>query len=288
MESSYNPAKKPAKKAVKKVSQKALEEPSLNDGEGVSKSSKGEFLDSVKISSLPSNFIPYKDLDQGEITYRPYLFGEIKKMSMGEPTIQDLLEIVADGIETPFDINHLTLNDLFYIGLLRKISSLGTDRIEISFNSPKGVEGSKVISMEDIEFADLKAPDLPVVMNFGEKFGEFHFKPLTYGAFLKSGAGNRDDMDVVSLIALMCVNMSYEEAYEKLSNIPGGYQDYIEEVYSYLDHGVKPLKVETHSEKEGKEEFEISLEGGDVLMRPFRKSEESPDNVIRFGVQGSG
>lgn len=77
----------------------------------------------IEVKELPSKFLPYPK--GTKITYRPYLFGEVKKFNQGQQSTSQAWALIASGIKCSFDVNELTLSDLRYIGLLRKISTFG-------------------------------------------------------------------------------------------------------------------------------------------------------------------
>ena len=68
------------------------------------------YMPVVQVKSLPSQFTPYKLLVKNpEIQYKPYKYGEIKKMNQSKMSVKQLFKEVLNGIICNFDKELLTL-----------------------------------------------------------------------------------------------------------------------------------------------------------------------------------
>jgi len=243
--------------------------------------------------ALPSKFILYpKD---ASIKYRPYSFGEIKSISQSKMTITEQLEKVLSGVECNFDKKRLTLSDLLYLGLLRKISTLGTTKFIINYVCGEcRSQIRRTISSDDLEFKDLEIPDFPVIADLS--IGEYHFNPLTVEDFYRLHELGKSQ-DTIAALAMQCSNKSFEEAYKAFYNCTNmNDAQLLNEVDKVLDHGLKPITVKCTNSADGKtcgcsHENVIALDGdggkSELILTPFRESEGSSRNRIRFGNKGN-
>ena len=127
----------------------------------------------LKVKELPSKSLPYPD--NCEIKYRPYAYGEVKKISQSSMSMKEVYRTLLDGVEcSNFDKFDLTLPDALFIGVLRKISTLGVTDVYIPYKCTKcNGTGKHIIKTDNLEFLDLEIPDLPVVAQLTN--GEFEF-----------------------------------------------------------------------------------------------------------------
>ena len=142
--------------------------------QSVNKSSSKEFLPEVKmkVNGLPSRGIPYPN--GASIKHRPFTFGEIKKISQSKLDTKEKFEFILSGIDCSFDKLDLTLPDFMYIGLLRKISTLGTTEGILVVKCPKcNKEHNERLEIgsakSKIDFHDMKAPALPIIIEMSDK-----------------------------------------------------------------------------------------------------------------------
>lgn len=238
----------------------------------------------INIDNLPSKSKSYpKDFTA---SYRSYSFGEIKHASTSKLDEKKSLELVLSGVKTNMNKSLFTLNDTLFIGLLRKMSSLGTAKVQVPFSHP---DTNEVIyhtfSLDDLEFKDMEAPELPVTVTLSN--GEdYSFNPMTVRGYLKIHRLKKSK-DSVAMYAAMCTSHKFEDAYkffnETLDREDG---EILEEIDELLDHGVKPLEVKYTSVVDGEEverTTKIRIEGRQALLLPFREQGKSVRDKIRFG-----
>ena len=86
----------------------------------------------VEVTQLPSGFIAYPE--GVKISYRPYVFGEIKKFNQSNMSKLNAYELAMQGVVVEgMPKDDITFADMLYIALLRKISSLGDTSFSVSF-----------------------------------------------------------------------------------------------------------------------------------------------------------
>lgn len=231
---------------------------------------------SISVIDLPSKFLSYP---KGcEIRYRPYVFGEIKKFNQSKLTVREEIDYVLAGITTSFDKMGLTFSDVLYMGLLRKISTFGTTSSTVTYQCNHcSTINDKVIQNDEFEFSDLEVSALPIILSLGEK--DYNFMPCTVGQYFELEEKGLFQ-DTVAVLATMCCNHSYDDAYEVFYHVHQDDVDRLDKVDAYLYHGVKPLDGVC---KNCNEVTQVRLEGGRVLIRPFRRRNESVESRIRFG-----
>lgn len=239
---------------------------------------KLRFFPEITAGVLPSQFKAYpKDVI---IKYRPYAFGEIKKFNQGGKSMLDVFQMAMDGVTVEgMNLDDITYSDALYISLLRKISSLGDTRFKVTYIcSSCGKPVTDAIESTKIGFDELEVPELPVVVEMSS--GALHFKPMTYGSFIKL-AKEKKTNDVIAILAVMCTNKPYDEAYNLIYNASAGDGMVLEHVDKLLYHGLQRLPF-----KCGNCGFEdkVALDGRDALIGPFRELDEYVKSRVRFGV----
>ena len=230
----------------------------------------------VTQSELPTQGKVYKE--GVSIAYRPYYYGEIEKMSSSKNIgPRELLTLVLDGIQTTaIDKNNLCLCDVLFIGLLRKISVLGTHKIQVGFTCECGAVGKEIWEAKNIEFYDIEAEGFPIIASLKNK--EVEFMPLTVGDMIfLIDHGNLDTSKIMAKQS----NMPFNDAYEFFRTLPN-YDDIetIQEVGKLLRGGLRPIKATC---KVCSATTEIEMEDMSTLLLPFREREISPRSRIRFG-----
>lgn len=236
---------------------------------------------SISVDKLPSRGLSYPK--GSVIQYRSYSFGEVKKISQSKLDTKASFEFVLLGIESEFDKLDLTLGDFFYLGLLRRISTLGSDKVVIPYRCGGCNKISEyTVEVTNIEFEDLEIPELPIIVEFSDR--ELEFNPLTVNKvfeLLKLGK----EKDELSLIAKQC-NLTFEEAYNFIDKANPSDSKLINEVDRLLYHSVKDVEFECKeklNDKTCNHKNIIELDGGQALMMPFREREESIRGKIHFG-----
>ena len=240
-------------------------------------------LPMIQVSSLPSKNIPYPKGSQ--IYYRPYTYGEMDTFNDSKLGVAEKLRFIAEGMKTKgIDLNDITLNDFLYLGLLRKISSLGTTRFSIMIP----VEGeakprTKVYDFEDIQFENLEVPTLPA--NITVRKTIMQFMPITLGRYLTLLDKDEDLINQErALMAAQCVNLEFNQSRELIENAIGNELTLLGKVDKLLDHGLLPLDV-YYKDLNGKEQHaRVELDDPYTLVWPFRGPEGVKDGSIWFGV----
>jgi len=256
----------------------------------------GEFIPKVTlhdVTVLPSKGLAYPE--GATIQYRPYAFGEVKMVSGAKYNTKQSFEFILKGVETSFDKKLLTIPDLLYIGLLRKLSTMGTTECIARYECNRcNKPGRIVFKTDELAFEDLAVPGLPVTADFS--FGTFSFTPLNvdkYFMILDKGM----DTNEVALYAAQVIAPAekFDMIYKAFYKAETDDAMILQKVDKHLFHTLKPvLKKCTNQIGEAKEgenpkkcgnSITIELDGGQALIMPFRKREESTGDSIRFGVE---
>lgn len=246
----------------------------------------------VDLKSLPSKGVPYSK--DAKISYRTYTWGEVQQVSTSiRKGYHSYLRYALMGVKTtglsPLD---LTLSDAIYLGMLRKINSLGGIKVELEHicQNPKcGKELKTVFTHNDINFVDMKAKALPATVELSND-KTYTFMPLTVGSFFDIMEGKKklngkkiEDIikDKIALLSAMVTNIKFEEVYADFSQI-NDYEDaeIIEEVDTALHSDIRPF--ETKCDECGTEQF-LVLEGKEHLLKPFRDGRRNNRRRIQFG-----
>jgi hypothetical protein len=248
-------------------------------------------LPEILIKTLPSGFIPYP---KGcTIKYQPYTFGDLNRFNQSKLAMRDRVDQVISGIFTSFDKNLLTFSDFLFIGLLRKISTFGSHRFSVRFRCPKCKNIVNAdLNPTELEFDDLKAPELPIVFTMGSN-AELHFTPLTVLDYIKLSELGLED-DTIASLAIQVRNRPFDEAKELISAATGADILHINDIDKLLFHGLKPVHIrctaKIKSDKEDGEEVpcrqlvKVDLQEDDDLIYPFRSDENASGDAIRFGI----
>ena len=167
---------------------------------------------------------------------------------------------------------------------MRKISSIAESRVQVTQRCknkkcsavnhyPVEVSGKKC----EIEFWDLDFKELPVVADLS--WGSCEFTPLTLGDYIElERLGLQDDS--VAVLARECRNRPFEDSRKRFEDAQGQDQEDLGEIEDILCHGIKPMSVKCGSCGTVNR---FRIDGGDVLIRPFRSSEVPVASRIRFG-----
>lgn len=254
---------------------------------------KDKFLPEVNLAvkDLPSGSLPYPE--GFEVKYRPYSYGEVKKISQSSLSMNSVYQMLLDGIEcTKIDKYDLTLPDVLFIGVLRKLSTIGTTDVYVPYKCPKcGNTGKHTIKSDSLEFNDLQVPDLPICVDL-EK-GYFEFMPLTVRTFLDVYSEEKHQDEVYTL-AKCCTksepSLDFEQIYKTLFYCSANDSRILAKVDSYMDHGLKPIEITCDSKTSGDNKakscghkMRVELDGGQAIILPFRRDKESTGSSIHFG-----
>jgi len=253
--------------------------------------SDNDYLPLIKVSvdKLPSKGLPYPA--KSFIKHRPFTFGEIKKVSQSKLDNKEKFEFLLSGIDCSFDKYDLTISDLLYIGFLRKISTLGTSQGIITVKCPKCKKDHREMielgSMKSkIEFDDIKAPALPVVVEMSNS-KDYTFSPLTVKKLFLLMDQKRDIDDPILLMAAQCTDHDLDDVYKFIENVYPEDGMLLSEIDELLFHGLKPYQMVCKNMDADKnqcgQEMSVGLDGGDALLMPFRGDKESTKSRIHFG-----
>lgn len=242
-------------------------------------------LINMELSHLPSKGLAYPA--NSTIKYRPYTFGEIKKASQSKVGFRDNVEFVLEGVDCNFDKHLLTLYDVMYLSLLRNISSVKGAAFKIEYQCGAcGKRDFHEMDMAKIEFKDIDVPRLPASIEIAGK--KVTFMPINLKMFYQLLELKKEE-DEIALLAIKCVNLSFDEAYSIVNNLMGDDQEVVLDIDKMLNHEIKSLKFKCPNKIEEKEnkkcgnEIEVELAGGEALIIPFRKSKNSARDRIQFG-----
>ena len=247
----------------------------------------------MEMKNLPSQGKSYPV--NSLIKYRPYRYGEVKKINQSRQTPKDQFLTILEGITTDFDPLELTLYDAMYLAILRKISTINDSKLLIKYFCKTCSQwGDFTTPTNEISFHDLEAPDLPVRVEFS--FGELHFGPLTlrkYFDILNAEKELDEDKNLIYknqdilFSAGTVQNESLKSAYNIIYNLESEEDiKLLEEVDKYLEHGIEELdyvcKLKTPS-GECNTKIKVKLDGGQALILPFRKRKVDVKSRIHFG-----
>ena len=217
------------------------------------------------------------------IKYRPYTFGEVKKISQDKLTVGENLKAVISGISTSFDPMTLTLADTLYLGLLRKISTFGdASQFRAQYQCHCGKVDEFALRLTELEFDEIRAPEFPITIDFTSGTA-LAFSPITVGEFIELCARRLETDEVASYaVQVRTPGISFEKALEILYAVTGEDAAALMQADEYMYHGLKPI-VRTCSNEKCKARHDIELDGGQALILPFRNPAESARRRIRFG-----
>jgi hypothetical protein len=230
----------------------------------------------LSAEKLPSKGLSYPA--GCEISYRPYSFGEVKKVSQSKMTAKAAYQEVLSGISCSFGPENLTMSDFLFIGLLRKISTLGSSKATVIYRCAGCFkENSAFLNSSQMEFEDVAIPSVPAKVSL--QAGEFLFGFPTVGALIHLESLGKSE-DPVHILASACVSHSIEEMVPIIDSCMGEDSATLEQLDSLLFHGLKPSTFKcSHCEHKNS----IELDGGQALIMPFRGDAEPSKSRISFG-----
>jgi len=247
------------------------------------------------IKELPSQGKAYPQ--KLEIRYRPYTFGEVKTINNSTFSIRDRLLEILSGVTVShnFDVLNLTLQDVLFIGFLRKRATfVKEDQIIVTERCPKCKKQSDFVLHENqhLEFHDLAAPKLPISFQMHNE--KFSFTPITVKLYfdyldqlVESTANSVDFDESIALMAIQCSSHDFENAYKAVFNASSEEMEMLEEIDKQMLHELKPVKLQCQNKIEDKicgHEHEIKLDEVDRLVLPFRgELQQSVSKKLHFG-----
>lgn len=234
--------------------------------------------------SLPSKGLLYSlENENWSIKYRPFTVGEVKKISQSNLSDKDKFIATLEGIDCNFDQRLLTLADVMYISLLRRISSFGDNGFIISTKCHACSERArKTVKETKLEYRDIKAPSLPLKFKLDDGT-LLEFFPMTIGRYFDALDQNHTHNDL-RLLSYCCSNMEPKEVFDYFNGkeIEQDLLDSLKKIDDYLDHGMLPIEVECQNE-ECKAITKVVPAGGQALLLPFRGDKSDSKHSISFG-----
>ncbi len=237
----------------------------------------------IEIKKLPSNFLAYPK--EAKVFYRPYTYRELDIFNDSQVSALENLRFVSQGIHTTnMEKEELTLSDFLYLGLLRKISSLGSTKFSVTAQIlQEETEVTKILDFDDIQFQELEVPELPVVITLNQK--ELHFKPLTLsGYFALLQKDEELGKNERALLASECINLEFDKALSIIDNAIGEELVVIRKVDVLLWHGVLPVSLAYTTTDKKEQHISVEIDDPLSLVWPFRDNKELEDDSIRFGL----
>lgn len=241
-------------------------------------------ISQINVTGLPSKGLPYpKD---AKIGYRPFVLGEVSYLSESEISFTEQVEYVIKGMTCSFDPYDLTLSDFLFVGLHRKVTAVGIDVANLTFECPKCKQAVLApIDIHNIEFEELEVPALPMNVKFS--WGTHHFRPLTVKQYLHLvSLGVSEDKEKRSY-AMMAAQMGCEgdsllEWMDFLFNLKPGSDDakILNIVDDRLYHGCKTKVITCQHCGHGSR---VEVDGGDVFIVPFPRPGSPIEDAISFG-----
>jgi len=212
------------------------------------------------IQTLPSGFVPYPE---GISIYaRPYTLGETRKLS-GHLSPAETFKIILAGVtvegheDTGFKVDLLSMNDVAYLALTRKVLTLGSrGEVEISLSStqPGGdpCVFSRTLNFSEIEFRDFEAKAVPITADRLGGRQNVKFWPISVHAYLNilKWFPQRTEDELLVLAAYISEGpegpASKEELIaneELISGLVGEDRVLLDMVDKALDHGAEDIEV---------------------------------------------
>jgi hypothetical protein len=246
-------------------------------------------------SQLPSKGLSYpKGL---KISYTGYTYGEVQSISASKKmSYEDMLRRAQAGIRlhgARMTIDEMTIFDILYLAIARKLSTLGGTEFEIQSicESKKcNKQYTRKFNSADVKFKDIEASELP--LEFDLKGGQtVVMSPLTAGDFYALCEGGMFTRamdskkplvdDPIAMKAAQVRNMKFVEAYKVIQSITDADDcELMDELDKILFHNVEPLMHKC--EACGRENW-LQLEGKESLIKPFRDGKTTVRDRIRHG-----
>lgn len=253
---------------------------------------RNPFLPKISLNApedLPSQGKSYPPGYQ--LTYRSYTLGEIDQFENSQLSTRQQFELVLRGIECSFSPHDLTMSDVMYLGLLRRLASLGTNEIAVTSTCPNcGNANVSRVETSNLAFDDLQAPKLPVRVTLSDD-QVYKFMPATIADYFKLlETGNKTNS--LALLAVQCRSLEFPDSIQKISDRQ--HPDDIlllREIDRLLYHSIQPLSIDCKHELhiEGEQvpcgtRYRLRLENAaEAFILPFRNEGVDPKAKIQFG-----
>jgi hypothetical protein len=243
--------------------------------------------------NIPSRMIPYP---QGsKISYKPYTVGDLEYLAQSKLSPKEKFKYILKGIKTSFNPLDLTFYDFVFLSMLRRLSSFDSNKLNMSHKCRScGEVVKKTIDLNQVEFTDLfenvpkefEDPKLPIVLDLDGN--ELHFGPLTiddYFFLMDKGlldVENSFFADRNHMLAKMCSNKDFDSVLRLIKNAHGKYDEVFDMITNMLAHPIKNIDMKC---EECEYVNQVDINGGTVLIEPFREHVNSTTIPIRFGLK---
>jgi len=248
------------------------------------------------MEKLPSKGMAYPE--GVKIEYRTYTFGETKMESASSGSSIRAVKRALNCITTTgMERGNLTVLDLFYLGVLIKMSSEGASEFHMPYMCWKCAhEGEHKFSQKDLDFKDMDASieSLPMKVKMSDDT-VLEFSPMTVQQYidLYSGKFNavfpKNKPDDVAPVATLVKNLGgYASSYKYLTSMTNAEDgELVNEIDKMLMHQIKPLALKCSNTLENESvcnaELFLKLEGKEALLKPFHGRETPIKSRIYYG-----
>jgi hypothetical protein len=241
----------------------------------------------IRVKEVPSLFKPYPK--GSEIYYSPWRVAEIQQFNQVDQLwTRDKYLMALDAVETRgFKKEDLSIFDLFYISLIRKLSAIGSQKYILSRICPTcGKQVSMTIETKDVVFDDFEVQEFPVVPRFSA-FSDMEFGVLTVAGMLDLMEKNLTGRSILPYLSRSVINMGWDKALNKLEDL-GTLEDFeiLEELNRVLYHGLKSFMVQCpHTVDEvlpPNESNKISYQG---ILNLWQRKEIDKLNELAKGME---
>lgn len=251
------------------------------------------------VRRLPSRGLAYPP--NARISYRTYALGELDEFEQSNLTQREQLIRLLQGVETTFPKTELTLEDTLYLGLLRRISTLGTEQLIVQTTCPrcKGSNPQRVATAHikddpdpaphTVTFKELDIPALPVKLKLS--FGEHSFRPITIGDYIGLLDQNYE-LNTPTMYGIQCHSLDFPESADAFRSITDPKDiKLLKKLDEMFDHHLAPLHVTCGNLLTGTSEpepcgqhYRVSLENAkEAFIYPFRGEDDDSGDEISFG-----
>lgn len=250
----------------------------------------------IPVDKLPSRGLAYPE--GVKIEYRTYTFGETKMESASSGSSIRAVKRALNCITTTgMERGKLTVLDLFYLGVLIKMSSEGASEFVMPYMCWKcGYEGEHKFSQGDLDFKDMDESIESLPMKVEMSDGKIlEFAPMTVDQYIDLYSGKFNECfpkkkpDDVAPVATLVKNLGgYANAYKYLTNMTDAEDgELVNEIDKMLMHQIKPLTLKCSNTLENESvcnaELFLKLEGKEALLKPFHGRETSIKSRIFYG-----
>jgi hypothetical protein len=242
------------------------------------------------VKALPSRGLAYPK--NAQVQYRSYMLGEIEQLSESNLTTKDRYIHILKGIRANFDLRQLTVPDVNYLGLLRKLSTLGTEEACVDTKCPKcGSINVSKFNTGELVFDELQVPALPI--NVELTFGKHKFYPITIGDWFDMyDAGVT--ISPTSMYAVQCHSLPFPDSINIFKTVINATDlEKLGKLDGLLNHDVSVIKVPCQGlvvQKGGEVGkcgvfYEASLHNAaEAYLYPFRPEDYDLSDQITFGA----